>query len=157
AGSGWTGTAALHFDTGINRLGLDPEEVAHLDAAETARRAGIDLVMSHFACSDEPSHPLNARQMAAFREVRARFPAIAASLANSSGIFLGPDAHHDLVRPGVALYGANPTPGHLNLMQPVVRLEARVVQVRDVAAGDTVGYGAGWTARRATRLAIVAI
>jgi alanine racemase len=78
-----------------------------------------------------------------------------ASLANSSGIFLGPDAHHDLVRPGVALYGANPTPGHINPMRPVVRLEARVLQLRETPEGETVGYGAGWTARRPTRLAVV--
>ena len=157
AGSDWHGTAALHVDTGINRLGLSPEDVAQLDPKETGRSAGLDLVMSHFACSEEPSHPLNARQMAAFRHVRELFPGVKASLANSSGIFLGPDAHHDLVRPGVALYGANPTPGHLNLMRPVVRLEGRIAQVREVQVGDTVGYGAAWTARRPSRLAIVAI
>jgi len=154
---GWRGSAALHVDTGMNRLGLSAEDLTQLDARALARRAGLDLLMSHFACSEEPSHPLNARQMADFREVRDLFPGVAGSLANSSGIFLGPDAHHDLVRPGVALYGANPTPGHLNLMRIVVRLEGRIVQVRDVEAGDTVGYGAIWTARRPTRLAIVAV
>jgi alanine racemase len=115
------------------------------------------LLMSHFACSEEPSHPLNAKQMADFREVRDLFPGIPGSLANSSGIFLGPDAHHDLVRPGVALYGANPTPGHLNLMRAAVRLAGRIVQLREVEPGDAVGYGAIWTARRPTRLAIVAV
>jgi alanine racemase len=154
---GWHGTAALQVDTGMNRLGLSAEDIAQLDARALASRAGLDLLMSHFACSEEPSHPLNARQMADFREVRDLFPGVPGSLANSSGIFLGPDAYHDLVRPGVALYGANPTPGHLNLMHAAVRLEGRVVQVRDVEAGDTVGYGATWTARRPTRLAIVAI
>jgi alanine racemase len=155
--AGWHGTAALHVDTGMNRLGLSAEDIAQLDPRDLARRAGLDLLMSHFACSEEPSHPLNARQMAAFRDLRDLFPGIPGSLANSSGIFLGPDAHHDLVRPGVALYGANPTPGHLNLMQTVLRLDGRVAQVRDVEAGDTVGYGATWTARRPTRLAIVTI
>jgi alanine racemase len=155
--TGWNGAAALHVDTGMNRLGLSAEDIAQLDPRATARRAGLDLLMSHFACSDEPSHPLNARQMADFRDVRDLFPGIPGSLANSSGIFLGPDAHHDLVRPGVALYGSNPTPGHLNLMRAAVRLEGRVVQVRDVEVGDTVGYGAQWTARRPTRLAVVAI
>ena len=154
---GWHGTAALHVDTGMNRLGLSAEDVAQLDARALTRSAGLDLLMSHFACSEEPSHPLNARQMADFRELRDLFPGVPGSLANSSGIFLGPDAHHDLVRPGVALYGANPTPGHLNLMRAAVRLEGRVVQVRDVEVGDTVGYGAIWTARRPTRLAVVAI
>jgi alanine racemase len=154
---GWQGTAALHVDTGMNRLGLSADDVAQLDARARAARAGLDLLMSHFACSEEPSHPLNARQMADFRELRDLFPGVPGSLANSSGIFLGPDAHHDLVRPGVALYGANPTPGHLNLMRAAVRLEGRVVQVREVEAGETVGYSAIWTARRTTRLAVVAV
>jgi len=154
---GWQGTAALHIDTGMNRLGLTADDVAQLDGRALAGRAGLDLLMSHFACSEEPSHPLNARQMADFRKLRDLFPGVPGSLANSSGIFLGPDARHDLVRPGVALYGANPTPGHLNLMRPVVRLEGRVVQVRDVEPDETVGYGAIWTARRPTRLAIVAV
>jgi alanine racemase len=154
---GWHGTAALHVDTGMNRLGLSADDLDQLEPNTLARRAGLDLLMSHFACSEEPSHPLNAKQMADFRELRDLFPGVPGSLANSSGIFLGPDAHHDLVRPGVALYGANPTPGHLNLMRAVVRLDARVVQVREVEPGDTVGYGAIWTARRPTRLAIVAV
>ena len=140
----------------MNRLGLTPEQAAEI-AARDAPKTDIRLLMSHFACAEEPGHPLNARQMAEFREVRALFPGIPASLANSSGIFLGPDAHHDLVRPGVALYGANPTPGHLNLMRAVARLEGRIVQVRDVPTGETVGYGATWTAQRSTRLAILAL
>jgi alanine racemase len=156
-GTGYGGGAALHVDTGINRLGLSPE-----DAAAAAVRNGVDshaisLLISHFACADEPAHPLNARQMAEFRDVRALFPKIPGSLANSSGIFLGPDAHHELVRPGAALYGVNPTPGHLNLMQPVVRLDGRIIQVREVPAGEAVGYGATWTAKRPTRLAIVGV
>src|SRR5262249_2592683 len=154
---GWQGTAALHIDTVMKRLGLTADDVAQLDGRALAGRAGLDLLMSHFACSEEPSHPLNARQMADFRKLRDLFPSVPGSLANSSGIFLGPDARHDLVRPGVALYGANPTPGHLNLMRPVVRLEGRIAQVREVQAGDTVGYGAIWTARRRTRLALVAL
>src|SRR6266542_2122524 len=156
AASGWRGGAALHVDTEMNRLGLAPEQAAEI-AGRNAPKSDILLLMSHFACAEEPSHPLNARQMAAFRELRALFPGIPGSLANSSGIFLGPDAHHDLVRPGVALYGGNPTPGHLNLMRTVVRLDGRIVQVRDVEAGETVGYGAAWMAHRPTVLAIVAI
>ncbi len=156
AATGWRGGAALHVDTGMNRLGLAPEQAAEI-AGRNARRSDILLLMSHFACAEEPSHPLNARQMAEFRQLRALFPGIPGSLANSSGIFLGPDAHHDLVRPGVALYGANPTPGHLNVMRTVVRLAARIVQVREVPAGETVGYGATWTAQRPTRLAILAL
>lgn len=152
----WRGGAALHVDTGMNRLGFSPEDTAEL--AEAARSAhNISLVMSHFACADEPGHPLNARQMAEFRNVRRLFPGIPGSLANSSGIFLGPDAHHDLVRAGGALFGANPTPPHLNPMRAVVRLEGRIIQVRDVSAGETVGYGATWTALRPSRIAVLGI
>ena len=154
--SGWTGGSALHVDTGMNRLGFEVGEVAGA-AASLSREHGVALIMSHFACAEEPAHPLNARQISAFRAVRALFPGIPGSLANSSGIFLGPDAHHDMVRPGVALYGANPTPEHLNPMQPVLRLEGRVVQVRAVEAGDTVGYSATWTTRRPSRLAVVSV
>jgi alanine racemase len=153
--TGWSGGAALHFDTGMNRLGLRGSELA--EARSRAQGGGITLIMSHFACADEPGHPTNARQLAAFQTVRSQFPNIAASLANSSGIFLGPDAHHQLVRPGAALYGVNPTPGHLNLMQTVVRLDGRVLQVRTVPAGETVGYGATWTAKRPSRIAVVAV
>jgi alanine racemase len=96
-------------------------------------------------------------QIERFRAVRALFPGIAGSLANSSGIFLGPIAQHDLVRPGVALYGANPTPGKQNPMQWVVSLEGRIVQLRSVEQGATVGYSATWSAKRPTRLAIVSV
>jgi alanine racemase len=157
AASGWAGGAALHVDTGMNRLGLGIDEAAVLAQHSAAERGTISLLMSHFACAEDPAHPLNALQLGRFRELRDIFPGVPASLANSSGIFLGPDAQHDLVRPGVALYGANPTPGHANPMRPVVRLEGRVLQVRDVEPDATVGYGATWTARRRTRLAIVSI
>jgi alanine racemase len=153
--SGWRGGATLHVDTGMNRLGFARDEAAAL-ATRLGRDHGIALLMSHFACSEE-DHPLNAIQIERFRTVRALFPGIAGSLANSSGIFLGPDARHDLVRPGVALYGANPTPGKPNPMQPVVTLEGRIVQLRDVAQGATVGYSATWTATRPTRLAVVSV
>ncbi len=155
AATGWRGAAALHVDTGMSRLGFTRDEAAAL-----ANRIGVDqsiaLVMSHFACSEE-EHPFNATQIERFRAVRALFPGIPGSLSNSSGIFLGPDAQHDLVRPGVALYGANPTPGKPNPMQPVVTLEARVVQLRSVEQGATVGYSATWTAKRPTRLALVSV
>ena len=155
ASSGWRGAAALHVDTGMNRLGFAQDEAAAL-APQLGADHGIALVMSHFACSEE-DHPLNATQIERFRAVRALFPGIAGSLANSSGIFLGADAHHDLVRPGVALYGANPTPGQANPMRSVVTLQARIVQLRTVPPGATVGYSATWTARRPTRLAIVSV
>ena len=155
AASGWHGAAALHVDTGMNRLGFPFEQAGDI-ALRLRKDDGIALVMSHFACSEE-DHPLNAIQIEGFRQVRALFPEIAGSLANSSGIFLGKDAHHDLVRPGVALYGANPTPGKPNPMRPAVSLQGRIVQTRNVEKGATVGYSATWTAKRATRLAIVSV
>ena len=157
AANGWQGAAALLVDTGMNRLGLRPQEAIALAERTNRPLGGVDLLMSHFACSEEPAHPLNAKQMGIFREIRDLFPEMSGSLANSSGIFLGPDAQHDLVRPGVALYGANPTPGHVNPMRPVVYLKGRIIQVREVAAGETVGYSATWTAKRPTRLAVVSI
>ena len=153
--SGWSGAMALHVDTGMNRLGFAMDDAAFV-ATRHGEKHGIALVMSHFACSEE-EHPLNGKQIARFRHVRDLFPNVAGSLANSSGIFLGSEAHHDLVRPGVALYGANPTPGRPNPMRTVVRLQGRIVQVRTVAQGETVGYSATWTAKRPTRLAIVSI
>lgn len=153
--SGWRGAAALHFDTGMNRLGFPFEEAAQI-VGRLGRASGIALVMSHFACSEE-DHPLNAIQIERFRAVRAQFPGIAGSLSNSSGIFLGHEAHHDLVRPGVALYGANPTPGKPNPMQAAVTLHGRVVQLREIEQGATVGYSATWTAKRPTRLAVISV
>jgi alanine racemase len=153
--SGWLGGAALHFDTGMNRLGLPVAEAATFTARVKMPDHGISLVMSHLACADTPNHALNAKQITAFRDLRFMFRGTPTSLANSSGIFLGPAAHCDLVRPGAALFGVNPTPATQNLMEPVVTLRSRVVQVRDVPRGGTVGYGATWTASRASRIAIV--
>lgn len=151
----WRGGAALHIDTGMNRLGVHPQEAVALGARLQAGRHGIVLLMSHLACADTPQHPLNARQIRLFREVRAYFRGIPASLANSSGIFLD-DTHCDLVRPGLALYGANPTPYRANPMQPAVSLIARIVQIRTVPRDEGVGYGAAWTAPRTSRIAVVA-
>jgi alanine racemase len=153
---GWSGGAALHFDTGMNRLGLAVEEAPALAARAKMPNHGITLVMSHLACSDEPQHPLNDLQIYALREIRSMFRGIPASLANSSGIYLGASTHFDLTRPGVALYGGNPTPDRDNPMQPVIELKARVVQTRAIERGASVGYNATWTAKRQTRIAIVA-
>jgi alanine racemase len=154
ATSQWSGGAALHFDTGMNRLGLALEDAPALAARARMPNHGFTLIMSHFACSDDPDHPLNDLQIFALREIRGMFRGIAASMANSAGIYLGAPAHFDLVRPGIALYGGNPTPGRENRMKPVVELKARIVQMREVERGASVGYNATWTARRATRLAI---
>jgi alanine racemase len=153
----WTGGAALHVDTGMNRLGINPQEAAALGArVAQSERHGITLLMSHLACADTPEHPLNDRQIRLFREVRTYFRGVPASLANSSGIYLDDSTHCDLVRPGLALYGANPSPYQSNPMRPAIELTARIVQIRSVPRGEAIGYGAAWTALRITRLAVVA-
>ncbi|MDB5371396.1 MAG: alr [Belnapia sp.] len=149
--------AILHVDTGMARLGLDAAELDRL-AADHGLLAGLDLrfVMTHLACADDPAHPLNAVQAARFAAARARLPAAPASFANSSGLFLGPDFASDLGRPGCALFGINPTPAAPNPLRQVVTLDAPILQIRSISAGTTVGYGAGWTAERPSRIATVA-
>jgi alanine racemase len=116
---------------------------------------GITLVMSHLVSAEQLNSSLNAKQLTTFREIASLFSGVPASLSNSSGIFLGAQFQFDVVRPGAALYGVNPTPEADNPMRPVVELKARIVQIRNIERGETVGYGGTWTARRPTRLAIV--
>src|SRR3954454_19680851 len=153
--TGWSGGAAIHIDTGMNRLGLTPAMAQGIIPRINAGDHGITLVMSHLAAAEHLNNPINARQLAAFRAIASEFAGVPAALANSSGIFLGASFQFDLVRPGAALYGINPTPEADNPMQPVVDLKARIVQVRDVERGDTVGYGGTWSARRPTKIAIL--
>ena len=154
--TGWRGGAAIHIDTGMNRLGLTIAEAQGLIPRITAGTHGITLVMSHLVSAELINNATNARQLATFREIASEFSGVPASLSNSSGIYLGPQFVFDLVRPGAALYGVNPTPEADNPMQPVAELKARIVQIRNVERGETVGYRGAWTARRPTRLAIVA-
>ena len=145
--------AALHVDTGMNRLGFRPEELAGLDL--TAGR--IALVMTHFVSSETPDAPINARQRAAFAAVRRAIPDLPFSMSNSSGFF-----HHERLpveqfRAGYALYGGNPCPGSANPMQPVVRLEAPILQIRRVPKGESVGYNQRWTARRDSIIATISL
>src|SRR6195952_5842505 len=153
--SGWSGGAAIHIDTGMNRLGLTVTEAQGIIPRINAGDHGIALVMSHLPSAELLNNPLNAKQLTAFREIASLFSGVPASLANSSGVFLGSQFQFDLMRPGAALYGINPTPESDNPMQPVVELKARIVQVRNVERGETVGYGGTWTARRPTRIALV--
>ena len=153
----WRGGAALQVDTGMNRLGISALEAAALAPRVQTEDHGITLLMSHLACAEIPDHPLTATQIALFREIRALYRGIPASLANSSGIFLGDSVLCDLVRPGAALYGVNPTPGRSNPMQGVVELTGRILQVRSVSPDESVGYGATWTAKRASRIVVVAL
>jgi len=153
--SGWEGGAGIHIDTGMNRLGLTIAEAQGIIPRINAGDHGITLVLSHLVCAETLHHPQNAKQLSTFREIASLFSGVPASLANSSGIFLGAQFQFDLVRPGAALYGINPTPEADNPMQGVVDLKARIVQIRSIDKGETVGYGGTWTARRPTRLAIV--
>ena len=150
----WDGGFVLHVDTGMHRLGMSLEEAAAF-AQRINSDHGLKLLMSHFVAAQVPENPRNAEQMQNFRDVRALYRGVPASIANSSGIFIGPNAHLDLVRPGVALYSVNPTPSKPNPMKPVVELKVRIAQVRDVAFGETVGYDATWTARRPSRIAVI--
>jgi alanine racemase len=148
---------ALHLDTGMNRLGF--ESLAQLRTAMETHGAssGADLLMSHFVSSEIADDPVNQAQIERFEAARAAFPHLAASLANSSGMFLDPSPIYDLARPGYALYGGNPTPGRRNPMRAVVTLTAAIQQIRWIEAGMTCGYNAQWTAKRPTRLATLLI
>lgn len=154
-GAGRRLPAALHFDTGMNRLGLSTDEAAA--AAAAAQEVETTLVMSHFVCAQWPDDPRNARQIAAFEEARRFFPGAPASLCNSSGIFLDERPHFDLLRPGYALYGGNPTPQAPNPMRLVARLEASILATRRIEPGESVGYDGIWTAKRPTRLATIGV
>jgi alanine racemase len=146
--------SAIHVDTGMNRLGLTLHE-----ALDLARRSdllaaiGPTLIMSHLSSADTPADPFNFRQLALFNEIRGEFTDLPASLANSAGILLGEDFHFDLVRPGIALYGAAAAAAPLRI---VITAEARVLAVREVDEGEAVGYGLSERVKRTSRIAILA-
>lgn len=149
--------AAIHVDTGMNRLGLTVPQGLALKDLGALKDFETALLMSHFVSAEESDNPLNAEQIEAFQAVRATLPGIPASLANSSGIFLKAKPHFDLARPGYALYGGNPTPDQANPMKPVVGLEARIVQLRWVEADHTVGYNGRWLALNKRRIATLSV
>lgn len=144
------GACDVMIDTGINRLGLRPEEIGALDGLQ------IDTLLTHLACAEDPDHPLNARQLAAFTAAAERVPARRLSAANSAGVYLGQRFAFDLTRPGLALYGGAPN-ARADDLEPVAHVEAEVIQLRTVPEGESVGYGATWTAARESRVAILNI
>ena len=149
---------AVHIDSGMNRLGLSLEEVDEVASADDLWSTfSLSLVMSHLACADEPKHPKSEAQRKVFDRLRARLPTAPASLANSAGILLGRAYTHDLVRPGIALYGGKPHATGKNPFKPVVHLKGRILQVRKTSAGETIGYGATRSLKRASRIAIVSV
>lgn len=151
--------AAVHIDTGMNRLGLPPDELATLIAQSKALLSGVNIVlfMSHLACADDPRHALNKAQRDRFRAALAKLPPAPASLASSGGVLLGRDYAFDLVRPGLGLYGGNPQPGKPNPFRTAVRLTGKILQLRRVDGGQTVGYGASYRTGRNSTLATVAL
>ena len=150
--------AVVQVDTGMSRMGLSPQEIdGWLADPHFLDGIKVRYVMSHLACADERYHPANAQQLARFLEIRARLPQYAASLANSSGVFLSPDYHFDLVRPGAALYGIAPQAGEPNPVQSVVRLQGKIIQTRTIEAGDHVGYSCRYTATGPCVVATVSV
>ncbi len=154
--TGWKGGAAVHIDTGMNRLGLGLVDVQGLIPRLGSGDHGFTLVMSHLACAEQLHNPIERPAIFQFPRGVLAVLRRACIPANSSGIYLGAAYQFDLMRPGAALYGVNPTPEADNPMAPVVDLKVRILQTRSVERGDSVGYGATWVARRPTRLAIIA-
>lgn len=149
--------AALQIDTGMSRLGIDPDHAARLaDDPALAGQISLRLLITHLACADTPDHPANADQLARFAAVRSLFPTVPASIANSAGAALGSDFHLDLVRAGLALFGTTASGAGVS-PRPAVRLDARVVQIRTIAPGDGVGYGLAHIASSPQRLATLGI
>lgn len=157
AASQWTGGFALNVDTGTARLGISSDEAAALATRSHSPDHRITLLMSHLDHAEIPDHPLNDRQIKLFQELCRLYGGVPASLADASGIFLGPKTHCDLVRADAALYGVNPTPGVANPMLPVIELKARIVQLRNLASAESIAGIAGWTAKRPTRVAVVSV
>lgn len=149
---------AVHIDSGMNRLGLSSDEVAMVaDELELWSALSLALVISHLACADDVSHAKNEAQRRLFDTLRARLPEAMTSLANSAGILLGRDFAYDLVRPGIALYGGHPQRRGKNPSRRVVHLKGRILQVRKVTAGETIGYGATRSVTRPSRIAVVSV
>jgi alanine racemase len=146
----------LHVDTGMNRSGLTLSGALATDTG-ALKAAGLCLVMSHFACADEPDHPMNARQLESFQQVRNAFSGVESSLANSAAIITGLAKGTNLTRPGIAIYGGEAVNGIANPMKPVVAAEARIIQIRKAKKGETVSYGATVTLERDTTIAVAAL
>lgn len=145
---------ALHLDTGMNRLGLGADD---LGAAASLLGAAPVLVMSHLACASDLGHEMNARQCAKFVAAAALFPKAPLSLAATAGALIGPDFHFDMIRPGVGLYGSGGLDADNPALSAAATIEAPILQLREIGAGETVGYGATFTAPKPMRCATVAI
>ena len=144
--------AAVHFDTGMSRLGFHPDA-----AAEIFSGFNLTLLLTHLACADEPSHPRNALQVERFTRIRKRFPGLRTSIGNSAGWLTGAALQGDLGRPGIGLFGGNPFTGLASPVRAVAALQGRILQVKTLSAGEGVGYGADCLLERSTRIGVVGI
>jgi alanine racemase len=149
--------AAIHFDTGMNRLGVRLAEAEIVADRLKELNFSPQMVMSHLACADTPSHEKNRVQLALFQSLLQHFPNIPASLANSAGLMTGRAFHFQMVRPGVALYGGRAVNGRRNPMAQVVSLEAPILEVKEAKTGESVGYGAAYTLYRDSRIAVIGL
>jgi alanine racemase len=155
---GSAGPAAVHIDTGMSRLGLTANDVEALRLeADRVPLVDVRYVMTHLACADEPGHPLNARQLEAFEQLRSLWPDAKTSIGNSAGALLPDDCRSDLARPGIALYGGNPFIRGSSDVAPVVTIKGRILQLRDIDAGTSIGYGASFVANDKMRVATIGI
>jgi alanine racemase len=150
--------SVLQIDTGMNRLGLTANELYKiLDNPTEINGANLCGLMSHLACSDEPDHEMNQKQLLEFIKAKNKLPRMETSLANSGGIFLGKSYHFDLARPGIALYGATPNYNACNPLKQAIKLYGRVLQIRETGANQTVGYGASYKPTRDSVIATVGV
>lgn len=151
-------TAAIHFDTGMSRLGLDHLETEWLiEHRQQFPLINMAWVLSHYACADIPDHPMNAAQATKIQSIQNHFPGARLSMANSSGIFLSSQFWGDMVRPGAALYGVNPHPGHDNPLFPAITLMAKILQIRQTEPGQSIGYGASFQSGKPRRIATLGV
>jgi alanine racemase len=157
AAHGRNAPAALHVDTGMNRLGLSIDDAVALQDSRKLDEIAVGLLMTHFSAAEMPDDPANLRQVTRFARLAEHFPDVSKSLLNSSGHFLGIAPPYDLTRPGFALYGGNPVPGEPNPMKLVVKLTARILQTRVVNDGEAVGYNGRWHARGRRKLATICL
>jgi len=155
---GSAGPAAVHIDSGMSRLGLSADDVDSLRLeADRAPEVDVRYVLTHLACADEPGHALNRAQLRSFNDLRQLWPAAKTSIGNSAGVLLGEGFRSDLARPGIALYGGNPFRREISSIEPVVTVKARILQLRDIDAGSSIGYGASFVAKGKMRVATVGI
>ena len=148
----------IHIDTGMNRLGLTINELYDIIKNPTElKELHVEWIMSHLACGDQPRDIMNEKQLSVFLNAKKEFPNVKASLANSAGVFLGQSYHLDMVRPGIALYGSGSGSIPSKPLKQVIKLYSRILQIRTLSTGASVGYGASYRVSEATRVATVGL